>query len=74
MRGARRKDGAGMVLVSDALQKMANEGASVLLSYGEDTLQWECSWITGGKRYTGVNQEMAKAVLRCLEAAGVKVP
>jgi hypothetical protein len=33
---------------------MQRHGSSVLLNWGEDTGQWECSWITSGTRYTGL--------------------
>ena len=36
---------------------MAEKGSSVLLNWGEDDGLWECSWITGGKRFTGYSSE-----------------
>jgi hypothetical protein len=45
--------GPGQRFDSDrALELMRRNGSSVTLNWGEDTGQWECSWITGGKRFT----------------------
>ena len=41
---------------------MADKGSSVVLDYGEDTGQWEASWITGGNRYVGVNRDVEDAL------------
>jgi hypothetical protein len=63
-----------MVLVTDCLVKMATRGQSISLHYGEDTGLWECSWVTSGKRYTGVSRDIPKAVIECMEKAGLRVP
>ena len=54
--------------LSGALEYMRAHGSSVLLNWGEDTTLWECSWITGGDRYTGwTNHHPLGSVLICLE-------
>lgn len=49
-----------------ALTWMKDAGSSVLLNWGEDDNLWECSWITGGKRYTGAHESMTAAIVGCL--------
>lgn len=44
------------------LEQMRERGSSVILNWGEDTNCWECSWITSGKRYTGVSTNPHEAV------------
>jgi outer membrane cobalamin receptor len=34
------------------LERMADQGESVTLTWDEATEQWEVSWVTGGTRYT----------------------
>ena len=63
-----------MILLTDALRKMATMGQSVTLNWGEDIDLWECSWISGGKRFTGFSTDPVKAVLQVLEQAEVRVP
>lgn len=52
---------------------MADHGSSLLFSTGEDVYnnQWECSWISGGKRYcsTAPTMELAgcRAALKAVE-------
>lgn len=41
---------------------MAAHGQSVVLNYGEDNQQWECSWITGDERYTAIRAEIPDAI------------
>jgi hypothetical protein len=50
---------------------MARKGTSVHLGWGEDDGCWECSWITGGKRYTAHGTDVLTAIGACLEQAGV---
>jgi hypothetical protein len=45
------------------LEIMQEHGQSVTLNWGEDTGQWECSWITGGGRFTGISSAPATAIL-----------
>ncbi len=55
---------------------MAEKGSSVVLNYGEDTGQWEASWITDGKRYVGIKRDPEEALEEayyCARAA-VSVP
>ena len=52
--------------LTDVLFEMSRQGSSVLLNWGEDNNLWECSWITGGKRYTGFSQFPDLAVLDCI--------
>ena len=49
---------------------MRRYGSSVLLTWGEDTGQWECSWITGGRRYTGWHSTATGAAARALIRVG----
>ena len=48
---------------------MREHGSSVLLNWGEDDNLWECSWITGGDRYSGYSKFIDEAVRQCFEAA-----
>ena len=52
------------------LEEMSEHGQSVMLSFGEDNGCWECSWITGGKRFTGygadANQSVRSAINKML--------
>jgi hypothetical protein len=48
---------------------MKEHGSSFLLNWGEDDGLWECSWITGGERYTGLSQYPALAICRAALAA-----
>lgn len=46
---------------------MRQHGSSVLLNWGEDNDQWECSWIVSGERFTahaGTSFEAARKVVR----------
>jgi len=63
-----------VILLTDALRKMAAMGQSVTLNWGEDTELWECSWVTAGKRFTGFSTDPVKSVLQVLEQAEVRVP
>ncbi len=49
-----------------ALTWMKDKGSSVSLNWGEDDNQWECSWITGGKRYTDCSENMTSAIVGSL--------
>ena len=51
------------------LEWMRDNGSSVLLNWGEDNDLWECSWITGGKRFTGTSQHIRPAILGSLNKA-----
>lgn len=48
------------------LEKMARQGSSVLLNWGEDNRLWECSWITSGKRFTSFSITPGGAVVDCI--------
>lgn len=48
------------------LTHMQRNGSSVVLNWGEDTEQWECSWITGGERYTTFSGSPTQAARDCL--------
>ena len=49
------------------LSYMQGRGSSVDLNYGEDTGQWECSWITSGERTTTVAADPTEAARACLQ-------
>ena len=48
--------------VPDLLGWMAAHGSSVILNWGEDNNQWECSWITGGNRFTAVRARIVDSI------------
>jgi hypothetical protein len=52
--------------LQDVLDKMTQEGSSVLLNWGEDTNNWECSWITGGRRYVSHAAWLEGAIAHCI--------
>jgi hypothetical protein len=51
------------------LDWMAAHGQSVLLNWGEDDEHWECSWITSGKRFTGIRKDIPNAIRDALGKA-----
>ena len=54
--------------LSEQIAYMQAHGQSVLLNWGEDDNLWECSWITGGERFTGLTNRSAEmAVRQCLQ-------
>ena len=44
------------------IERMKDRGSSVLINWGEDNDLWEVSWITGGKRYSGYDQSLSRAL------------
>jgi hypothetical protein len=44
------------------LDTMKRKGQSIVLNWGEDNDCWECSWITGGRRWTAVSRKRGRAV------------
>jgi len=59
----------GRYSVEQAATWMSENGSSVWLGWGEDTGAWECSWITGGVRYTGVEPSLREAILESLRGS-----
>lgn len=55
--------------VTDMLGWMSVHGQSVILNYGEDNQQWECSWVTGDIRFTGVRGDILNAIRDALGKA-----
>lgn len=53
---------AKMFSLDEMLDFMKSKGTSVLLNWGEDNELWECSWITGGKRFTSVSKDVEQAI------------
>lgn len=53
----------------DMLGWMSVRGQSVSLNWGEDNRQWECSWISSGKRFTGVRGDIPSAIRDAIGAA-----
>jgi len=51
--------------LEEKLIQMSKEGQSVMLNWGENNNLWECSWITGGKRYTALDKYPTVAVVKC---------
>lgn len=47
----------------EILVDMQMHGQSVTLNWGEDNGVWECSWITGGNRYSGFSKNPYFAIL-----------
>lgn len=41
---------------------MAQHGQSVIVGWGEDDGLWECSWISGGERFTSHKKYVEGAV------------
>ena len=58
--------------LEERLESMARRGQSVTLNYGEEDNLWECSWITGGKRYTTFDKSPTVAVAKCLDSIPVQ--
>lgn len=50
------------------LAYMKERGSSLTLDWGEDSDMWECSWISGGDRFTGVARSPLRAAVDCYEA------
>lgn len=50
-----------MANLDENLYHMKRKGQSVTLNWGEDTGMWECSWITGGQRYTAFSSYASTA-------------
>jgi len=50
---------------------MHEKGSSIILNGGDNGEPWECSWITGGVRYTGVSADAEMAIADALRHAGV---
>lgn len=46
----------------DLIDWMKERGSSFDLNYGEDNGCWECSWVTGGRRFTGFADAPQRAV------------
>lgn len=63
---------SGEATLQEVLEWMADGGSSVLVNFGEDTGAWECSWITGGIRFTGVHGLIRNAVLESINKAFAK--
>ena len=56
--------------LQDRLNKMRDLGTSAILCTAEDGEAWECSWITGGKRYTEFAANPEQAVTKVILKAG----
>ncbi len=55
--------------IEPVLDWMQGSGSSVVLTWGEDNSVWECSWITGGERFTGFSQCVRYSILGALNNA-----
>jgi predicted Zn-dependent protease len=51
------------------LVQMTEYSSSVDLNWGEDTEQWEASWVVGGQRYTAFSDEPETAIRQCVRKA-----
>ncbi|HYF40716.1 MAG TPA: hypothetical protein VD930_13560 [Gemmatimonadales bacterium] len=60
--------------LASILDYMKQHGSSVTLNWGEDNNLWECSWITGGKRYTGFREDAYEAALESYYHARAYAP
>ncbi len=58
-----------MANLSENLLHMQKHGQSVTLNWGEDTQLWECSWITGGDRYTAFSSYATTAAQSAIDQA-----
>ena len=60
------------------LNYMRERGSSLILNWGEDNNLWECSWITGGKRYCGYSTypivALEQALTKCEDELGLPCP
>jgi hypothetical protein len=55
------------ITLEDALREMKEGSSSVLLNWAEDDGEiWECSWIVGGERYTGLHWQPRTAILQAV--------
>lgn len=52
--------------IEETLAWMIDNGSSLILDWGEDSHMWECSWISGGERFTGLQKEIRLAILQSL--------
>lgn len=53
--------------LEETLARMKDGSCSVLLNWSEDDGEfWECSWIVGGKRYSGFQTDVRMAVLEAI--------
>jgi hypothetical protein len=52
------------IRINKLLHAMKAAGSSLVLSWGEDTGLWECSWITSGKRHVGASRFLDLAIQR----------
>lgn len=59
----------GMRETFSVLQAMQHLGSSVMLAWDEESGEWECSWITSGRRYTAFAPSYVNAILRCRDRA-----
>lgn len=59
---SRSQDGIDLSTAWRMLEIMQAHGQSIVLSWGEETGQWECAWITG-ERFTGMHGSLQVAVL-----------
>ena len=70
---AGRRTHATQISLEAILDWMSQKGQSVELNWGEDNNSWECSWITGGIRYSGFDRSIRSAItaaqVRCFDAA-----
>jgi hypothetical protein len=55
------------------LAYMQRHGSSVVLNYGEDTGLWECSWITGGDRFTSVCETPTRAAREVIDKVEIEM-
>jgi hypothetical protein len=53
---------------------MQAHGSSIELNYGEDNGCWECSWITGGDRFTGVSTQALIAAQQAMNKVRAAYP
>lgn len=61
---------------SARIEYLKNHGSSLVLDWGEDTGQWEVSWITSGRRFFAESSDLGYALeqadAKAREAFGVR--
>lgn len=60
--------------LAEALHLMKQLGTSVALTWDDDSNRWECSWVTGGRRYTAHDITAQRAVWRVKELVRMTLP
>jgi hypothetical protein len=55
-------------ITDEVLDYMKLYGSSVNLTWDEESDKWTCSWISSGKRFTGIGNSIYQAIHKTLLA------